>query len=130
MTISDYIKIPYKYNGRDFNGVDCYGLIVLYYKTELGITLLDYSGITSGYTDVVNSNLLIDNAYQEFVLVQTPRIHDVILIKKGSETPNHIGIYLGNGQFLHALESCGIIKSKLSTWKKAITGIYRYEGLA
>ena len=35
----DYIGIPYKDKGRTFNGCDCYGLLMLYYKKELGIEI-------------------------------------------------------------------------------------------
>ena len=43
INFSKYINLPYKNLGRSFDGVDCYGLIWLIYKGELGIELPDFT---------------------------------------------------------------------------------------
>ena len=37
-----YLHIPYKHLGRDRNGIDCWGLPILYYKEILNIELKDW----------------------------------------------------------------------------------------
>ena len=40
-----YIGIPYKNQGRGWDGVDCWGLYYLIFKTELNIELPDFSNL-------------------------------------------------------------------------------------
>ena len=41
MQCSDYIGIPYKERGRDITGLDCWGLVHMYYN-DMGVTVPDY----------------------------------------------------------------------------------------
>lgn len=128
LNIERYIGIPYEWNGRSFEKCDCYGLVILYYREELGIELTDYDHRRQAHSEFKNSEYLIENAHKEFVKVERPKAHDVILIRNKSETPNHCGIVLGQ-RFLHCLEGVGCVTSKISTWHKRAHGIYRHKGL-
>jgi hypothetical protein len=39
--------------------------------------------------------------------------------------PSHIGVYLGDGEFIHASEQFGVAIEKLRRWKHRIKGYYR-----
>lgn len=98
--------------GRDFVlGVyDCYGLIMDYYKTELGIKLLDFRVDYHWWEQ--GENRYIDN-YQKagFVEVNNLQKHDVILMQVSAPVVNHAGIIIDSNTLLHHLygrKSCRI----------------------
>ena len=39
--------------------------------------------------------------------------------------PSHIGIYIGNGDFIHASRKAGVVVDKLFRWEKRVRGFYR-----
>lgn len=124
-----YIQIPYKLNGRDFNGCDCYGLLVLYFKVELGIDLLDYKLALANANSLTDTRYMLENAHNDFIKIEDPRKNDVVMVCNGSRTPNHCGIVLDNGLFIHTLEGVGCAISKLKTWNKRIYSFHRHKDL-
>ena len=43
LNVEKYVGISYNVNGRDMQSVDCYGLVYLIYKNELGIDLTSFA---------------------------------------------------------------------------------------
>jgi hypothetical protein len=39
--------------------------------------------------------------------------------------PSHIGIYIGNGDFIHASRNSGVVVDKLYRWGNRVKGFYR-----
>jgi hypothetical protein len=39
--------------------------------------------------------------------------------------PSHIGVYLGDGEFIHASRQFGVAIDKLYRWKSKVRGYYR-----
>jgi len=81
---------PYKYGGATPKGFDCSGL-VYYTHGQLGIptprtSLQQYKNAKS-----VDLNKLLSG--------------DVVFFKLGKSNVSHVGIYVGNGKFIHAPKS-------------------------
>jgi len=122
-----YIGLPYKHNGREHSGTDCWGLARLVYQEQFGIQLpnliADYDG-DSGK----NISELVNIQKESWQLVNTPEIPDLCVFKILGQ-PIHIGIYIGNRNFLHINEGHTSIVESLdsSKWTKRLEGIYRYS---
>lgn len=92
--------------GREFafGVLDCYTLIKDYYHRELGIELPEAERADGWWNK--GENLYIDNYQQagfESVNGTDLQIGDVILMQIRSKVPNHAGVYIGDGLFLHHL---------------------------
>jgi proteasome lid subunit RPN8/RPN11 len=84
---------------------DCVGLVYDYYRQKFGIEFPDIirnvDGVFNGFKD------LIPTAQANgFRLVESPKEHDIIVMKLGRSTHcNHLAIYLKDGNILHQLVS-------------------------
>lgn len=127
MTVSKYIGLPYKDNGRDTKGIDCWGLARLYYKQELDIDLPSYSTEYNGETSE-NIKELITQHKESWVCVDTPEVGDLVLFNIYGE-PTHIGVYVGDNKFLHSRDGKDSVIESLSSqqWEKRIAGFYKYS---
>ena len=97
-----YLGIPWRYGGRDREGIDCWGLVSLVYLKELKIELLDFDSIGSSYSNACQSYLtsgLMDN----WVSRETPIEYCIVLFNWRGE-PYHVGVWT-QGHVLHVLES-------------------------
>ena len=93
----DYLGRPYV-----LGTLDCYSLMLDYYKREFGVSLTDYARVSEAGT--VNYDFFLSQAEHEGFVRQTevePKVGDIFLIQVGSVSPNHIAIYLGGDTILH-----------------------------
>ena len=102
--INKYIGIPFKKKGFDFDGVDCYGLVWLFYREEFGMEMPSFGAydINEDPKEVarqmnINIPLLIGDQ------TDTPVFGDAVLFRFRN-IPNHMGIYVGNGRVLHVMK--------------------------
>ena len=104
-TVNSYRGVPYRISGTSRNGIDCSGLI--------------YRGLQSvGYTrERLNAQMLA----QSGGLISDKnslRVGDLVAftntIPGKRELVHHIGIYVGNNQFLHSSSSKGVIFSDIN----------------
>ena len=105
---TQYLKwkgTPYKYGGSDLRGVDCSALVQNIYASAVNVQL---PRVTR--TQVKEGVFVKRNALQ---------VGDLVFFKT-SPTVNHNGIYIGNGEFIHASSSRGVMISLLDNvyWKK------------
>lgn len=123
-----YVGIPYKDNGRDEIGIDCWGLVRLVYNKEFGISLPSYAEDYSGSDRQRIAELIAQyrEGWQE--TTQEPKSGDVVLFRVlGLQT--HVGIITEYPYFLHARDGrdSSIEKLDASTWSKRVVGIFRYS---
>lgn len=132
MKIEDYMAIPYQMNGRTIHGADCYGLLVLWFRHELGIELFDVKTAFKEIQAIHTTRLLADYSEKEWIRVRREdvRPHDAVLICNGSRWPNHCGVALDSQIFLQTLLGPGCHAAKIDAWRPRIFGFYRHVKLA
>lgn len=128
--MNNYSDVFFKERGRTREGVDCWGLVCLFYKDFFNIELEDHLDCYSSVTDrtiAVRAQREIETVWQN---VKEPRKGDVILCRLAGR-PMHVGLYIPIGNMLHiergsypVIEELGGIK-----WKNRILGFYRHKNL-
>lgn len=111
-TAKKYIGIPYKYGGTTTAGLDCSGYTQLVFK-KLGYSL----------------NRTAASQYQQGKAVAKSALQtgDLVFFNTTGRTASHVGIYIGNGQFIHAGTSTGVSIASLNSsyWKPKYNGARR-----
>ncbi len=125
LNVEKYIGIPYEVNGRDMQSVDCWGLVHLIYKNELGINLPSFAedGIDANRTQELIAQY--KEGWEPSVNVQAG---DVVIFRiLGIEA--HIGLAIDSERFIHARIGCNsaIERFDSSKWKTRFVGSYKYS---
>ncbi len=90
---------PYRFGGNSKYGVDCSGFVHITFRDALGIEVPRSTQLMSQTGYPVSSRNLAAG--------------DIIFFRTARKTL-HVGIYVGQGQFIHASKSHGVILSRLS----------------
>ena len=127
MQTQQYIGLKYKEKGRDFDGLDCWGLVRLFYKNEHKIDLPSFSS-EYDQKDVNRIEELIAQYKEGWESTEEPEAGSIVLFRVlGSES--HVGIVVSKDQFLHVRENQDSAIENFSSafWKKRIVGYFKYS---
>jgi NlpC/P60 family len=104
-----YLGTKYKKGGNSKAGIDCSGFVRLIYEKVFGVDLPR------------NASAQHKASFFEKVSLDSLRTGDLIFFSSGSKKKriSHVGIYLANGEFIHAATRDGVTISNLndSYWK-------------
>ena len=125
----NYIELPFKHNGRDRLGIDCWGLVKLVYREILDIELPDYSGALKDSSPETLNQLseLVKGERPKWKEVKTPSEFDLVLLRiRGLAI--HTGIIAPKREFLHILEGINSTVEPLNSlmWRRRIVGYFRH----
>jgi cell wall-associated NlpC family hydrolase len=112
--LADLIDIPWQSDGHSLDGCSCWGLVRLFYRTEMSIELPDIkNGASMGGV---------------WYPVALPVLGDVLVFRV-ERIQRHVGIALDTTSMLHVDEckrSC-IENFKGFTWNNRLLRIYRHR---
>lgn len=125
MTYDKYIGLPYLANGRTEAGVDCWGLVRLFYRDELNIDLPSYTTSYTGPDDPAIMELMSEYKDTNWKKQTVPKPGDVCVFNIYGE-PCHVGVYIGNSKFMHSRENRDVVIESLDSpkWIKRFEGCY------
>jgi hypothetical protein len=115
--MKSYLGIQYKYGGATIKGFDCSGFVKEIYSKYFSIDLPHQSSQQSSLPEFSPVSL------------DALRTGDLIFFSMSGKKKriNHVGIYLSNGEFIHAGRSTGIAISSLNTsyWRTKVVSSKR-----
>lgn len=124
-----YIGIPFLRDGRDINGLDCWGLVSLIYQEELDIYLPLYNGVFKDKSPetMLEISRLMKEEREKWIKVQDPQEFDVLLLRTGRYA-FHVSLVIDSENMIHVEEGINSVIEKYTgpLWKQRIEGIYRY----
>lgn len=92
--VKGYLDIPYQWGGTTPSGFDCSGLVQYAYKQfGVNISRTSYTQVSDGRK--VNREEL--------------KAGDLVFFAKSGNV-HHVGMYIGNGQFVHAPQTGDVVK--------------------
>ncbi len=115
--LEKFIGTPYRFGGVGLAGIDCSGFAKTLFAEAFGIELPHNSRAIS-HLDFLQDLPSDWDIY---------RPSDLLFFGNGKGRINHMGIYLGEGKFIHASRTFGVIVSNLenSYWKRRLVSSKR-----
>lgn len=114
-TAFGFLGVPYKFGGTDTEtGIDCSALVMLIYKESLGMILPRTAAEQAKASQSIDEKDL--------------KPGDLVFYNTMKRTFSHVGIYIGDGKFIHAPRTGSIVRVEemdQTYWKKRFDGARR-----
>lgn len=117
ITAMNFLGVPYRLGGADADtGFDCSGFTRHIFERSLGLMLprrADEQANANGFVNIARDEL---------------RPGDLVFFNTLRRTFSHVGIYVGEGKFIHAPRAGGSVRvedMRLSYWHTRFTGARR-----
>lgn len=129
INIIKYLDIPYKHGGMDFSGIDCFGLVRLFFKNEFNYEIPEFG---YGLEWKKSKQDPIKECYRNVCdKIDAPARYGIVGFRMpGYFVEHHLGIILYDfDQFLHSPLNKSSCVSKLShpVWKRSISAYYELK---
>ncbi len=99
--VSGWMGVPYKFGGKSKSGVDCSGLALQIYRNVYNFELRRQSIEMAQHSKKIRSpERLLEG--------------DLVFFRIDGRKISHVGIYLGDGRFVHASTSQGVTINRLN----------------
>lgn len=113
-----FLGMPYRFggNGEQDGGVDCSGLVRTVYQRTLGKILPRRAADQAAATKTIAREELQPG--------------DLVFFNTMQRAFSHVGIYIGNNQFIHAPRSGGVVRIEsmdVSYWQSRFNGARRVD---
>lgn len=130
---ANYVGLPFKDQGRERDGVDCWGLIRLIYRERYGLLLPSYAEAYVTAEDEEEIGALVRRerpAWLEIPLAEAAEGDVLVLRMRGQ--PMHVALALDQPWFLHVHEGINAVVERRDSakWAHRLVGAYRYGRLA
>ena len=131
MNISPYMPIPFKERGRDHGGIDCYGLVYLISREQLGREVPSYAEAYSTCMDQREiSSMIQQETSSTWEPVEQHRVQagDLVVLRIAGH-PWHCGVMLDRVKFLHIERGANVCRDDVTSlrWAKRVDGFYRWK---
>jgi|SRR5690554_2072268 len=115
--IEDWYGVPYRYGGTTRNGIDCSAFVQELYGEVYQMDVRRTSREQFATSDYVESYKELEEG-------------DLVFFKIRTRDISHVGVYLGDGKFVHASRSRGVVISDLDHvyWKRYYVGGGKIRG--
>lgn len=125
INIDDLIGVRYRPNGRTIqSGMDCYGLAIEVEK-RMGHELPDLSEIKAKGRNIADCEKKCLQLVKVKVVDEPSEEGDILFLKDTSGALNHIGVYLGDGRFIHC-NKYGVHIEHVNFYKNLIGRVFRW----
>lgn len=123
-----YLGIPFKYNGRSPDGVDCLGLILMVLR-DAGIELPDDDGrpIDPRWYDTDPQRLVrgLERYGRRIDVTELQPLDVVVFCFHGK--PRHAGVMVDRNRFIHIRENQTVTVARLKRYSRFFYAAYRME---
>lgn len=126
--MNKFIGVPFSDAKESFKGANCYGLVRLFYREELGI-IIPSLDVPSNHSNKVFATFL-KQISEHWESVDVPNYGDVVAMSQDLSHPKivqHVGVYIGNGKILHTLNKLNSHVSNIETLRPIIKGFYKWH---